>query len=60
MGGGGCVPSCSGLFAPGGRFSHDGGGKGVRVCGVDDVTHLILGLKNKHERIHKAFPSILH
>lgn len=44
---GGCVPACSGLFAPGCCFGDNRGGEGVEVRGVDDVTHLVLSLKNE-------------
>lgn len=46
MGGGGYVPG-SGLFAPGCCFWGNRGGKGVDIRGVDDVTHLVLGLKDE-------------
>lgn len=44
VGGGGRVPACSGLFAPGCRFGNNRGGEGVEIRGVDDVTHLVLSL----------------
>lgn len=46
MGGGGRVPACSGVSAPGCCFSDDGGGEGVKIRGVNDVAHLVLGLKD--------------
>ena len=48
MRGGGCVPACGGLFAPGCCFGDNRGGEGVEVRGVDDVTHLVLSLKNEN------------
>lgn len=47
MGGGGRVPACSGLFAPGCCLGDSRGGEGVDIRGVDDVTHLVLGLKDE-------------
>lgn len=47
MGGGGCVPACSGLFAPGCGFGDNGGGEGVEMRSVGDVAHLVLGLKDE-------------
>lgn len=46
MGGGGCVPVRSGFFVPGCCFGNNRGGEGVEICGVDDVTHLVLSLKD--------------
>lgn len=47
MGGGGHVPARCGLSALGCRFGDDRGGEGVEVRGVDDVTHLVLRLKDE-------------
>lgn len=57
MGGGGCVPACSGLFALGRCFGDNRGGKGVEIRGVNDVTHLVLGLKDE-KRCHGCVQSL--
>lgn len=46
MFGGGSVPVCSGIFAPGCCFGHNSGGEGVEVGGINYVAHLVLGLKD--------------
>lgn len=45
VGGGGCVPACSGLVAPERGFGDCRAGDRVDIRGVRDVTHLVLGLK---------------
>lgn len=65
VGGGGWVPACSTLFAPGCCLGSNRGGKGVEIRGVNDVTHLVLGLKDEKccqgfvtVRIHAGSPWI--
>lgn len=45
MGGEGCVPACRDHFAFGCCSGNNCSGEGVEMRSVDDVTHLVLGLK---------------
>lgn len=48
MGGGGQGSARGDLSSPGSGFGHSsGGGDGVEVCGVSDVTHLVFRLQQE-------------